>query len=110
MASPIYDYKILYSKLTGEYQVAVVEKFGYGYSDISGLSRDVVTLVEGDRNALKAAGVEAGMHRIPAFCYVNQDGLSDTKYKQNKLVVYRNSLNSDAQEESKCKRQFKVED
>lgn len=59
VASPIYDYKIRYSKLTDEYQVAVVEKFGYGYSDISGLPRDVATLVEEDRKALKEAGVEA---------------------------------------------------
>lgn len=157
VASPIYDYKILYSKLTDEYQVAVVEKFGYGYSDVSGLPRDVATLVEEDRKALKEAGVEMpyvlmphsmsaleaiywadtypeevekiigldmavpesykksnmagitfmktmtyfGMHRIPAFCYVNRDGLTEDEFEQNKLLVYRNSLNTDVYEECK---------
>lgn len=157
VASPIHDYKILYSKLIDEYQVAIVEKFGYGYSDVSGLPRDVATLVEEDRKALKAAGIEApyvlmphsmsaleaiywavtypdeveriigldmavpdfytksnmnsitflktmtffGMHRIPAFYYVNRDGLSAAEYKQNKMLVYKNSLNADVYEECK---------
>lgn len=57
VASPIYDYKILYSKLSDTYKVAVIEKFGYGYSDISGLPRDVATMVEQDRKALIGAGI-----------------------------------------------------
>jgi pimeloyl-ACP methyl ester carboxylesterase len=56
VAAPVYDYKILYSKLTDSYQVAVIEKFGYGYSDICGLPRDVQTMVEEDRKALKIKG------------------------------------------------------
>jgi pimeloyl-ACP methyl ester carboxylesterase len=55
--SPVYDYKILYSKLSDTYRIAVVEKFGYGYSDISGLPRDVAGMVEQNRKALQAAGV-----------------------------------------------------
>lgn len=35
VAAPIYDYKVLYSKLTDQYRIAVVEKSGYGYSDVS---------------------------------------------------------------------------
>jgi hypothetical protein len=54
--APLYDYKELYSKFTDKYRVAVVEKFGYGYSDISGIERDVVTMVKEDREALKKAG------------------------------------------------------
>jgi len=53
--APFYDYKALYSKLTDKYRVAVVEKFGYGYSDVSGIERDVATMVEEDREALKRA-------------------------------------------------------
>ncbi len=56
VAAPVYDYKILYSKLTDRYQVAVIEKFGYGYSDMCGLPRDVHTMVEEDRKALKIKG------------------------------------------------------
>jgi len=156
-ASPIYDYKIVYTKLTDEYQVAVVEKFGYGYSEISGLPRDVATLVEEDRKALSSAGVSApyvlmphsmsaleaiywadtypeeiekiigldmavpgnytksnlafikflmiltklGMHRISAFYPVDRRGLTDSEYEQNKLLVYRNSLNRDIYNECK---------
>lgn len=32
--SPILDFKSLYSLLSSEYKIAVVEKFGYGFSDI----------------------------------------------------------------------------
>lgn len=56
VTAPIYDYKVLYSKLSTNYRVAVVEKFGYGYSDVSGFSRDVATMVEENRQALIAAG------------------------------------------------------
>nr|WP_319487339.1 alpha/beta hydrolase [uncultured Caproiciproducens sp.] len=52
-AAPVYDYKVLYSKLANEYHIVVIEKFGYGYSDISGLPRDVGTIVKEYREALK---------------------------------------------------------
>lgn len=64
-AAPLYEYKILYSKLTDEYRVAVVEKFGYGYSDISGLPRDVAAMVDEDRKALKNAGIQAPYVLMP---------------------------------------------
>jgi hypothetical protein len=54
--APIYDYKILYSKLTDSFRVVIVEKFGYGYSDIAGVSRDVATMVEENRAALRRIG------------------------------------------------------
>jgi pimeloyl-ACP methyl ester carboxylesterase len=56
IAAPVYDYKALYSKLSDDYRIVVVEKFGYGYSDISGLPRDVGTIVEEYRGALKLLG------------------------------------------------------
>ena len=55
-AAPVYDYKVLYSKLSNENHIVVVEKFGYGYSDISGLPRDVDTVVKEYRKALKLSG------------------------------------------------------
>ena len=33
-SSPILDFKSLYSKLFNDYRIVVVEKFGYGYSDV----------------------------------------------------------------------------
>jgi pimeloyl-ACP methyl ester carboxylesterase len=59
VAAPVYDYKVLYSKLSDEYRVAVIEKAGYGYSDVAEISRDIKTMLEENREALKAA-VEKG--------------------------------------------------
>jgi pimeloyl-ACP methyl ester carboxylesterase len=159
VSAPLYDYKELYSKLTDKYRIAVVEKFGYGYSDVSRTKRNVATMVEEDRKALQKAGengpyvlmphsmsaLEAiywaetypdevkaiigldmavpdsynrnksnqsqitfmkvmtffGMHRIPAFNYVNEDGLTKEEIQQHKYLVYRNSLNADVYEECK---------
>lgn len=56
--SPILDFKSLDSRLDDQYRVAVVEKFGYGFSDDTDESRDVDTVLEECRTALKAAGVE----------------------------------------------------
>ncbi len=163
VSAPVYDYKVLYSKLSDKYRIAVVEKFGYGYSDVSGKDRDVVTMVKEDREALQKAGVSRpyvlmphsmsaleaiywakaypdevkaiigldmavpdsyhkedsnmskitfmkvmtffGMHRIPAFCYINENELSKEEIQQHKFLVYRNSLNDDVYEE--CKMVYK---
>ena len=32
--APVYDFKVLYEKLLPDFRVIVIEKFGYGYSDI----------------------------------------------------------------------------
>ena len=62
--SPILDFKSLYSLLSDQYQIAVVEKFGYGFSDIVDKSRDIDSILEDTRAALK----------IYRFC-VSQAGL-----------------------------------
>lgn len=56
--SPILDFKSLDSRLVDTYKVAVVERFGYGFSDDTDESRDVDTVLEECREALTAAGVE----------------------------------------------------
>lgn len=53
---PVYDFKILYSKLSDDYRIVVVERFGYGYSDVSDLPKDVATEVRQSREALISAG------------------------------------------------------
>lgn len=45
--------------LDDDYRVAVVEKFGYGMSDVVDTERDYETMVDECRNALEKAGVEA---------------------------------------------------
>lgn len=56
---PILDFKSLYSLLCDDYQVAVVEKFGYGFSDIVDTGRDIDSILEDTRAALEAAGLNA---------------------------------------------------
>lgn len=54
-----YDFKPLYSQLSDEYKIVVIEKFGYGYSDDMDGERSLSTLLRQDREALKEAGIEA---------------------------------------------------
>jgi pimeloyl-ACP methyl ester carboxylesterase len=55
--APMYDFKSIYSLLSDKYRIAVVEKAGYGYSDIIDISRDVDTMVEELRTALSGADI-----------------------------------------------------
>lgn len=57
--SPILDFKSLYSLLSDHYRIAVVEKFGYGFSDVIDESRDMDSILEDTRAALEAAGLQA---------------------------------------------------
>ena len=57
--SPILDFKSLYSLLSDKYQIAVVEKFGYGFSDVVDRDRDLDSILKDTRTALAAAGLNA---------------------------------------------------
>lgn len=57
--SPILDFKSLYSLLSGQYKIAVVEKFGYGFSNVVDKSRDIDSILEDTRAALKESGLTA---------------------------------------------------
>ena len=56
--APILDFRSLYSLLTDTYRIAVVEKFGYGFSDDTDRPRDIASILSDTRAALRAAGVE----------------------------------------------------
>lgn len=56
--SPILDFKSLYSLLTDEYKIVVVEKFGYGFSDVVDENRDIDTILSETRMALDKAEVQ----------------------------------------------------
>ncbi len=56
--SPILDFKSLYSLLSNKYKIAVVEKFGYGFSDVVDEQRDIDTMLSETRMALEKAGIE----------------------------------------------------
>ena len=55
---PSLDFKNLYSCLSDDYRLVVVEKFGYGYSDIVNRSRDVASILSDTRAALIGAGID----------------------------------------------------
>jgi len=57
--SPILDFKSLYSLLSDDYKIVVVEKFGYGFSDIVDENRDIDTILSETRMALDKAGIES---------------------------------------------------
>lgn len=58
VAAPVYDYKVLYSKLSEDYRIVVIEKAGYGYSEVAGVSRQIDNILLETREALKKAGEE----------------------------------------------------
>lgn len=55
----VLDFQSLYSLLSDNYQIAFVEKFGYGFSDIVDKGRDIDSILEDTRAALTAAGLAA---------------------------------------------------
>jgi pimeloyl-ACP methyl ester carboxylesterase len=55
-SSPYYDFKVLFERLSDDYRVAVVERAGYGWSDITKSSRGLETVLRETRTALQRAG------------------------------------------------------
>ena len=77
--APVLDFKSLYSLLSDDCRIAVVEKFGYGYSDDSGgRSRDIDTILADTRAALSAAGVEGPY----VLCPHSMSGLEALRWAQ----------------------------
>ena len=56
--SPILDFKSLFSLLSDEYRIVVVERFGYGFSDVVDKPRDIDTVLSENRAALAAADID----------------------------------------------------
>ena len=57
IASPILDFKNVSDSLSKKYKVVVVERAGYGYSDDSNQSRDVMEVLSETRQALSQANI-----------------------------------------------------
>ena len=57
-SSPYYDFKVLFRRFSDDYRVAVVERAGYGWSDITTSPRDIETVLGETRTALELAGEE----------------------------------------------------
>ncbi|WP_194189542.1 alpha/beta fold hydrolase [Clostridium chrysemydis] len=56
-SSPILDFKSLYSQLSDDYKIVVIEKFGYGFSDVVDEKRTIQTILNESREALQKAGI-----------------------------------------------------
>lgn len=76
--APVYDFKVLYEKLSGDFRVIVIEKFGYGYSDICDYPCDIDTLVLTQKQALERIGETAPFILMPH----SMSGLEALRWKQ----------------------------
>ena len=76
--APMLDFKSLYTLLSGDHRIAVVEKFGYGFSDISNRPRDIDSILEDTRSALLGAGVEGPY----ILCPHSMSGLEALRWAQ----------------------------
>ena len=76
--APVYDFKVLYEKLLHNFRVIVIEKFGYGYSDICDSPCDIDTLVSIQRQALATLG-ETGPYILAPH---SMSGLEAIRWKQ----------------------------
>lgn len=57
-SAPMLDFKPLWTLLTETYSIAVVEKAGYGWSEVANVSREIDVVLEETRTALALAGEE----------------------------------------------------
>lgn len=64
-SSPTLDFRSLYTLLSHEHRVVVVEKAGYGFSEVTDSPRDVRTLLSETRAALAAANIEGPFVLVP---------------------------------------------
>ena len=76
--APVYDFKVLYEKLAAHFRIIVIEKFGYGYSDIYESSCDIDSLVGMQRQALTTIG-ETGPYLLAPH---SMSGLEAIRWKQ----------------------------
>ena len=76
--SPVEDFKVLYEKLLNNFRVIVIEKYGYGYSDIYDSACDIDTLVSIQRQALVELGEEGPYILTPH----SMSGLEAIRWKQ----------------------------
>lgn len=76
--APVYDFKVLYKKLANNFRIIVIEKFGYGYSDIYNSPCDIDTLISIHRQALEIIG-ETGPYILAPH---SMSGLEAIRWKQ----------------------------
>lgn len=76
--SPILDFRPVYDRLTDDFRIVVVEKFGYGFSDETDDSRDIDMMLSQTRKALAGAGIEGSV----ILCPHSASGLEALRWAQ----------------------------
>lgn len=76
--SPVHDFKVLYEKLSGLYRIIVIEKFGYGASDLHEVPCGIDALVSIQRQALLDSGQKGPYILVPH----SMSGLEAIRWKQ----------------------------
>lgn len=84
--APVYDFKVLYEKLADNFRIIVIEKFGYGYSDIYDSPSDIDTLVLTQKQALDVIGENGPYILMPH----SMSGLEALRWKQ----MYSDDVNA----------------
>ncbi len=69
----------MYSQLTDHYRIAVIEKAGYGYSEVADVPRDINTILNESRTALSLAGESGPYILVPH----SMSGLEALYWAQN---------------------------
>ena len=64
-SSPTLDFKPLWSRLADQYRIVVVEKSGYGWSQVSDSPRDLETILGETRKALEITGEKGPFVLVP---------------------------------------------
>lgn len=64
-SSPILDFKSLISQLSGKYKTIVIEKFGYGFSDVLDKERNIDSILADTRKALEMSGEKPPYILVP---------------------------------------------
>lgn len=79
----------LADRLSDNYRVVIIEKFGYGYSDEIDGERTVGIITEQDREALKkAVGPMRYMNAKDIFSGIGSDELSKKERAEYKALMY----------------------
>lgn len=76
--SPVYDFKILYSKLVDNFRIIVIEKFGYGYSDIFDCDCNIDTVIKLEKEVLDILDEKGPYILVPH----SMSGLEAMRWKQ----------------------------
>lgn len=78
-SSPALDFKSLYSLLSDKYKIVVVEKAGYGFSEVTDTDRGIDTILAETKEALIKSGVEGPYILFPH----SMSGIEALKWAQD---------------------------